>query len=491
MKKILLIFTVLLFTFGTSSVILASSDNTSKNDQTNSYEDQLIVSVELEDAIEKSPAGIMESNNNLENQGFQVIDSLMDNEASALQAEENKQLRDEIVKNMGWVYLFEYDTGEYKSFEEAKTALDKALEDEGLKVRHISQNEEVHAFDAEAANDTSADLHPSQAWHYEMVNAPEAWDITTGSSTVYIAVLDTGIDHNHQNLSNFVNTNLGANFVGGNSTMDRQGHGTHVSGTVASYGSVSGVMQEATLIPVKVLGDDGSGSIYGIIEGVLHAVSVDADVINMSLGGGGYNQSFNDAVQTAADSGTIVVAASGNEYRSTISYPAAYDSVIAVGSVTSNKTRSPFSNYGDGLELMAPGSNIYSTVPNNGYSTLSGTSMASPHVAGVAGLLRAVDSSATVSEVREAMNETAESVGSSFEYGNGIVDAYAAIQYINDNDDGDDGGDQPQVPEWQPYTYYAAGDEVTYNGEVYVCNRSHISFPGWTPPNDPWYWSPK
>jgi subtilisin family serine protease len=475
---------------GTSSVALANSDNTSKNDQANSFEDQLIVSIESDDSIEKSPAGIMNSNSNLANHGFQVVDSLMDNESSALQAEGNQQLREEIVENMGWVYLLEYNTADYNSFEEAETALQQALKDEGLKVRHISKNEEVHATDAAVMNNTAADLHPSQEWHYEMINAPEAWEITNGSSDVKIAVLDTGIDDNHQSLGDFVNTDLGENFVGGNSTMDDQGHGTHVSGTIASYGSVSGVMQEATLIPVKVLGADGSGSIFGIIDGVLHAVSVDADVINMSLGGGGYNPSFDEAVETAVNSGTIVVAASGNEYQSSISYPAAYESVIAVGSVTSDKTRSPFSNYGEGLELMAPGSNIYSTVPNNGYDTLSGTSMASPHVAGVAGLLRAANPNATVSEVRAAMNDTAESVGDPFEYGNGIVDAYGAVQQINDGDDGDD-GDQPPAPEWQAFTYYTAGDEVTYNGELYVCNYSHLSFPGWEPPNDPYYWSVK
>jgi len=485
----------LILTVGTSSIALANSDSTSKNDQTDSFENQLIVSVESGDSIEKSPANIMNNNNTLVNQGFQIVDSLLDNEANTLQAEENQQLREKVVENMGWVYLMEYDSSDYNSVEEAETALEKSLEEEGLTVRHISQNEEVHATESAVIDNTVADLHPNQAWHYEMVNAPGAWEITNGSSDVSIAVLDTGIDHNHQSLSDFVRTDLGANFVGGNNTMDYQGHGTHVAGTVASYGSVSGVMQEAALIPVKVLGDDGSGSIFGIIEGVLHAVSVDADVINMSLGGGGFNASFNEAVQTAVNSGTIVVAASGNEYQSSISYPAAYESVIAVGSVTSNKTRSPFSNYGDGLELMAPGSNIYSTVPNNGYSSLSGTSMASPHVAGVAGLLRAADPDATVTEVREAMNETADSVGSTLEYGNGIVDAYAAIQQLNgdngDGGDGGDGGDDPQAPEWQAYTFYNAGDEVTYNGVLYVSRYSHLSFPGWEPPNDPFYWSVK
>ncbi|GAB3798953.1 S8 family serine peptidase [Virgibacillus kimchii] len=498
MKKFFLIFTVIIITMGTSSVALANDDHTSKNDQKHSFENQMIISIESENSIEKSPAGIMNNSNNLANLGFQVVDSVFDEDSTTWQAEENQQLKKLMVKEMGWVYLVEYNASDYKSFEEAESALQKALKDEGLKVRHISQNEEVYTTESTVMNNVAADLHPEQAWHYEMVNAPEAWDTTNGSSDVRVAVLDTGIDHNHQSLRDLVRTDLGGNFVGGSSTMDYQGHGTHVAGTVASYGSVSGVMQEATLIPVKVLGDDGSGSIFGIIEGVLHSVSVDADVINMSLGGGGYNQSFDDAVQTAVNAGTIVVAASGNEYQSSISYPAAYESVIAVGSVTSNKSRSPFSNYGNGLDLMAPGSNIYSTVPNNGYNSLSGTSMASPHVAGVAGLLRAADPDASVAEVRDAMNNTAEEVGSAFEYGNGIVDAYAAIQQMTDGDDGDNGdggdggdGDPPQAPEWQAYTFYAAGDEVTYNGQVYVCNYSHLSFPGWEPPNDPLYWSPR
>ena len=144
-------------------------------------------------------------------------------------------------------------------------------------------------------------------------------------------------------------------------------------------------------------------------------------------------QSFDDACRTAVSRGVVVVAASGNEYASSISYPAAYDSVIAVGAVDSNRRRASFSNYGTGLELMAPGVNIYSTIPGNQYQTNSGTSMASPHVAGVAGLMRSVNRNASVSEIRSVLRNTAQYAGNSTEYGYGIVDAYAAVQAISGN----------------------------------------------------------
>src|SRR5699024_2569630 len=158
---------------------------------------------------------------------------------------------------------------------------------------------------------------------------------------------------------------------------------THVAGTIASYGSVSGVMQDATLIPVKVLNDSGSGSMFGIQQGIIHAASVNSDVINMSLGGGGYDRGMDEAIQTANNRGTIIVAATGNDGIGRVSYPAAYSGSIAVGSVTSSKTRSYFSNYGPELDVMAPGSNIYSTLPNSWNDYVYGTSMARPHVAGV------------------------------------------------------------------------------------------------------------
>src|SRR5699024_3936212 len=120
-----------------------------------------------------------------------------------------------------------------------------------------------------------------------------------------------------------------------------------------------------------------------------YAASIDADVINMSLGGGGYFQGMEEAIDTANSQGTIVVAASGNDGARNVSYPAAYSGSIAVGSVTSSKTRSSFSNYGPELDVMAAGSNVYSTLPNNQYDALSGTFMASTHVAGVMALIRA------------------------------------------------------------------------------------------------------
>lgn len=284
------------------------------------------------------------------------------------------------VARMGHVYLVGYDT-EQMNGKSAAEHLKKQLEGQGLKVKYVEPNQTLYAIGNYAAMAT----HPNQNWHYDMINVSKAWALNSGSYQTKMAVLDTGIDHNHESLRNLVDTSLGRNFTGGSSTdtMDRQSHGTHVAGTIASYNKISGVMEKATLIPVKVLGDDGSGSLYGIQQGVLYASSIGADVINMSLGGGGYSQAMNDACETAVSRGTVVVAATGNNGSSSISYPAAYASVIAVGSVDQYKQRSSFSQYGSGLDIMAPGSDIYSSTPNNRYATYSGTSMATPHLAGL------------------------------------------------------------------------------------------------------------
>ncbi|WP_025025889.1 S8 family serine peptidase [Caldalkalibacillus mannanilyticus] len=401
-------------------------------------EGQLIFSVEADANFSLASTGdVTMQATTLKDKGFAIVDSLLaEGDDFSVQAFSN-DFQAEVIENMGLVYLTEYSHKDYKSIEEAKKYLTNVLQDLGYKVRYVSENYMMEAFEAAPALDLVSDeittediemeMHNNQRWHYEMIKAPQAWTMTQGSSAVRIAVLDTGIDANHGSLRNFVNTSLGRSFVGG-TTRDVQGHGTHVAGTIASYGSVSGVMRNATLIPVKVLGDDGRGSLYGIQQGILYASSIGSDVINMSLGGGGYNQGMDEACRTAVARGTIVVAATGNDYRGSISYPAAYSSVIAVGSVTSNRTRSAFSNYGSGLEIMAPGSGIYSTYPNNQFRSLSGTSMATPHVAGVAGLMRSVNRNISVANARTILRNTAQYAGNFNEYGYGIVDAQAAVR---------------------------------------------------------------
>src|SRR5699024_2001692 len=128
------------------------------------------------------------------------------------------------------------------------------------------------------------DIHPKEEWNYHIMNVPEACATTPGSSSTTGDVLHTGINNAHHNLNDYVENQAGKSFGRGD-TEDGQGHGTHVAGTISSYGDVAGVMQEATLIPVKVLDDSGAGSMYDIQEGITYAASEDADVINMSLGG--------------------------------------------------------------------------------------------------------------------------------------------------------------------------------------------------------------
>lgn len=437
MKKFLsvsLVF-ILIFTMFASTALANGSDVQLHNEELHEFiEGQLIVSIEPKHDRKSKPSiqnrGSLKSEEaKLKKKGFKLKEALHNEEDVVCTLIFSNSFNAEVIDHMGLVYLIEYDVNDFKSEKHAKREIEKEIKKLGYNVRYVSNNYIIEGVTSEAVaqSTTSTSMHRNQRWHYEMINAPQAWSITEGSRDVKIAVLDTGIDHNHPNLRNFVDTRLSRSFVD-NNPLDVNGHGTHVAGTIASYGSVSGVMRNATLVNVKVLGDSGGGSLFAIQQGILYASEIGSDVINMSLGGGGYHRGMDEAAQTAVARGSIVIAASGNDSRSSISYPAAYNSVIAVGSVTSNRTRSSFSNYGNGLEIMAPGSSIYSTYPNGTFRTLNGTSMAAPHVAGVAGLMRSANPNLTVAEARQILRETAQPAGNFFEYGYGIVDAYAAVQ---------------------------------------------------------------
>lgn len=477
----------------------AFADSSDDADTSSDHVDgELVVSVEA-DSQDQSIQGTndaMLSSNTMEQNGFDVSDSLLDSIQDDVTTMSD-DFKSNVADQMGMVYLVEYSETEYESSSQAKEELEESLESMDMDVRYIEENHTVHAL--EQSDETAPmDVHPEQEWNYDMINAPDAWDTTPGSSDTSIAVLDTGIDSDHGNLSDYVDTEKGKSFVG-DEPDDGQGHGTHVAGTIASYGEVSGVMEEGSLIPVKVLDDDGGGSMYDIQEGITYAAGEGADVINMSLGGGGEDQGMEEAIDTANSEGTIVVAASGNDGMENVSYPAAYDGSVAVGSVDSDEQRSEFSNYGPELDVVAPGDDIYSTVPGDDYEKMSGTSMATPHIAGVMGLIRSADSDISVDDARDVLNDTAQDAGSENEYGDGIADAEAAVEEADDGDGGDDpedpedpeDPDDPEAPDWEAYTFYDVGDEVAYDGEEYVCEVSHYSNPGWEPPYDPLYWSAK
>ncbi|RCJ28276.1 hypothetical protein A6S26_12125 [Nostoc sp. ATCC 43529] len=274
-------------------------------------------------------------------------------------------------------------------------------------------------------------------WGADLVKAPEAWAQGYTGQGVVVAVIDTGVDRNHEDLRNniwtnaneiadngidddgngYVDDNYGWNFSGNNNnTLDGNGHGTHVSGTIAgennNYG-VTGIAYNAKIMPVKVLNDSGSGSYNSIAKGIRYAVDNGADVINLSLGGRYSNRTLESAINYASSKGVIVVMAAGNDGGSSPNYPARYASKsgIAVGAVDRNNNIADFSNRSGTSEISyvtAPGVNVYSTVPNNQYDTYSGTSMAAPHVAGVVALMLSANSNLTDAQVRQIVAETSE-----------------------------------------------------------------------------------
>jgi subtilisin family serine protease len=273
----------------------------------------------------------------------------------------------------------------------------------------------------------------SYQWGPQSINCPQAWDIEQGSLDVRIAIVDTGIDYTHDDITNY--NYCGWDWVNMDSDpMDDHSHGTHCAGIAAatmdnSLG-IAGVAQ-VTVCAEKVCNAGGSCPWYDCALGVVDAIDYcDADVISMSFGGSGGSTELQSACQYAWDAGAVLVGASGNNGGTPVICPAKYDTVICVGSIDPYDTRSYFSQYGPSMELVAPGEEIISTILADAYGYKTGTSMSTPHVAGVAALVISQNPSWTNLEVRTDLADTAVDLGATGwdqYYGYGKVDAFAAL----------------------------------------------------------------
>ena len=272
----------------------------------------------------------------------------------------------------------------------------------------------------------------AKLWGMAKIEAAAAWAVTPGSAKVKVAVVDTGIDHQHPDLVGRVDK--GRDFVNNDDdAMDDNEHGTHCAGTVAAglnNGGVVGVAPGVSLLAVKVLSGEGGGTYDGVASGIVYAADQGADVISMSLGGPAGSQVIDDAVKYARGKGSLIVAAMGNENTERPSYPASAPGVMAVGSTTSADKRSGFSNFGKHISVSAPGSDILSTIPGGKYDTFSGTSMATPHVAGLAALVKSQFPELKADEIRARIEKSADDLGEGGfdkQFGHGRINARKAL----------------------------------------------------------------
>jgi len=285
-------------------------------------------------------------------------------------------------------------------------------------------------------------------WNITAFELPEAWKITQGEG-VKIAVLDSGCDLDHPDLVG--NLLPGMNFINPKKPpQDDNNHGTHVAGIICAQNNnigMIGIAPKSKVIPIKVLDKAGNGNLEIVAKGIRWAVEQQADIISMSLGAPMPLQQVRKAIQFAASKGIPTFVAAGNAgHTKEVFYPAAYPETIAIGSIDSNFNRSNFSNTGKNLDFMAPGGKIFSTVPNNWYAFLSGTSMACPFAVGVAALvlsyvrknkvnisLKTVDDYRNIFKKHTLSTSDPKYAGKKFFEGFGIIDPRKFIKWVEEN----------------------------------------------------------
>jgi subtilisin family serine protease len=309
------------------------------------------------------------------------------------------------------------------------------------KLRELREDERFSSAEANVvyrANDTPNDPSFGEQYAWGKISAPAAWDVTRGSSLTTIAVIGTGVQRSHPDLDAKILP--GYDWVQNDTAPDDgHGHSTHVAGTAAAETNNgiggAGMCPGCRIMPLRVLDNSGSGSLADVANAITYAVDYGARVINLSLGGPG-STTLQQAVDYAVSRGAFLACAAGNDNTSstTNAYPGAYPGCFAVAASTSSDVRSSFSNYGSWVEAAAPGSSIYSTWLNSGYNTISGTSMATPHVAGLAGLL--ASSGSSTAQIKERICTTSDKIaGTGSLWTCGRINARAAV-----------GGDRPPPP---------------------------------------------
>ncbi|MFM8858446.1 MAG: S8 family serine peptidase, partial [Actinomycetota bacterium] len=284
------------------------------------------------------------------------------------------------------------------------------------------------------------DTRRSELWGLDKVQAEAVWNLSRGGG-ITVAVIDTGVAP-HEDLQ--------GSFVPGIDVVDRldprrdgHGHGTHVAGTIAATANnnlgIAGVAPDARIMPVRVLNDRGSGYASDVAEGLIWAANNGAQVVNLSLGSPQQSEAMSKAVEYAIARGVTVIAANGNDgSNAALSYPAAYPGVVAVGATTKSNTRAFFSSQNSSVDIAAPGADILSTLPNNRYASWNGTSMAAPHVAGVAALVASyaqkTGKSVSVPGVLTSTSEDLGAPGWDNEFGQGAVNALLAMRSLLTDD---------------------------------------------------------
>ncbi|MCQ6343362.1 S8 family peptidase [Bacillus cereus] len=293
-------------------------------------------------------------------------------------------------------------------------------------VEYVEPNYYFHAL--WTPNDPSF----KQQYGLVRIQAPQAWDTQRSDKSVKIAIVDTGVQSSHPDLTSKVI--YGHDYVDNdNVSDDGNGHGTHCAGIAAALTNnkigIAGVAPQASIYAVRVLNNQGSGTLDNVAKGIKEAADSGAKVISLSLGASNGGTALQQAIQYAWNKGAVIVAAAGNTGTTAPNYPAYYENVIAVASTDSNDKKSSFSTYGTWVDVAAPGSNIYSTYKGSSYQTLSGTSMATPHVAGLAALL--AKKGYTNTQIRQIIEKSADKItGTGTYWQNGRINANKAVNTV-------------------------------------------------------------
>ncbi|TCN25973.1 S8 family peptidase [Mesobacillus foraminis] len=271
-------------------------------------------------------------------------------------------------------------------------------------------------------------------WNLPAIGTEQGWEISRGTEDIKIAIVDTGVDLDHPDLENRLVD--GYNVIeDSDNPDDDNGHGTHVAGIIASETNnregTAGVTWYNQIMPVKAMGAKGYGTTFDIAKGIVWAVDHGADVINLSLGNYQESNVLKQAIRYAFKKDVVMIAAAGNDSSNQPSFPSAYPEVLSVSAIDYDGKRASFSNYGDYVDIAAPGVYIPSTYYQKQYAALSGTSMAAPHVSGLAGLIKSANPDLSNKEVMSIIQKSAIDLGrkgKDIEFGNGLIDVNQALE---------------------------------------------------------------